>query len=457
MEKNEDTISSINENQSNEDLFKIMNLGKILNNKILDMTVPFYKRILDLRFKEIYKFIDTLDSKSESSLLDYFTGLSKRATSGFRYERLVNTLGKELLGTAKFNGEKLLGENEYYTFTYIPPDKSKENIFNLFHVGGMLPYSDKVFRLLPEMNFYKPFINSGIGIYALELKGSDETNDKLSNFTISEMLKSIYQFSDIAFEHNGNRKMVIEGYCGLGMPVVASYLVDAKNMEKKFSVIALFVTPINGKNSPNLSYMINSFPKRMPLISDIIEYLDSNNKTTQYNKSLDFALGSLLDKTFLGRVMQGWQSEKFADINSIDELDLIGKLELAGAYWISPESGKRFPMTKDIMEFSRLFFVEGIDEKGLIPYKFNNKHLNLNDFKKLDTKIISFYGDKDHVIDTHCGDILEKILPEQYTHVTHKDTGHVAYIFNNERWDKDNRRAFDPNIIETIKKAYLKK
>lgn len=111
--------------------------------------------------------------------------------------------------------EKLLTSNEYFNLTYLPA--KNPNGLAVFHVGGILPYSDKIFRFLPEINFYERFLENGISIYALELKGNKFNIPKYNTIKLEYILQTINEFSKIAFIHNQKRKMILEGYCGLGI------------------------------------------------------------------------------------------------------------------------------------------------------------------------------------------------------------------------------------------------
>ncbi len=438
------------------DLLKYFSLKNYFFNKGIESGIlHFVKNASKIEKSEtdiIFKIFTTdYLNGNLKSLSEYSKGQINKLISGMRYSYLINSLGRELFGSAKFKNEKILYENDFYTLTYIPPFIKGGKKAAVFHVGGMLPYSDKIFRLLPETNFYKPFLEQGFAVYAMEIKGDIQTNSNLKNLTVEKMVESVHSFSDIAFKHNGNNKMILEGYCGLAMPAIVSFLSDLKNMNKKFSVISLFVAPVDGTKCKKLNEMISTLPETLAYFFFLYNSLTGkviNGKNI--GRSIDVVTGSLFDKTLLGRFLTGWQSGKYHNINSIDELDEKMRLELAGAYWISPQCSKRFPVPVEITRFSSALFKKGIDKKGIIPYKVNGKYLNINDFKKTNVSIIGFYGENDPMINHETGEVLKHILRKQYTHIIHEKTGHISYVFSNNRWYENNQKSFRPGIIPVL-------
>ncbi len=436
------------------DILKIWGFKSFMINKLVAGGLfPLLNKILDIEKLETEKFVEMLnENHTASGLSGYLSGVYNRALSGLRYDYLIKNLGKKFFGSAQFEGEILLEENDYFTLKYIPP-QGKERGWNLFHAGGPLPYSDKLFRLTDEVNFFNPFIKHGIGVYAMETKGNIKTNPELERLTLDVLVHTLHRFSGTAFEHNGNKKMVLEGYCGLGMPSVYSFLADRENMKKRFDVIALFVVPINGVECSELSNMINVLPQSVMLMGEIAGFKKNGMvKGENIGSTLDMVTESFLEKTRLGRILNGWKSGAYADIDNGEEVNEKMKADLAGAYWISPDNAALFPMHESFTHFSSRMFSQGISSTGDLPVRYKNNVLNITDIKKSGVKVAAFYGINDPMISPEAADIMKKHLGEDMEHVVHEKTGHISYVFSNNRWNENDKNAFQPGIIETIEK-----
>ena len=99
----------------------------------------------------------------------------------------MQTLGKEIFGAAVYKGEKRLVETDHFTLTYIPAKEgTTKQKAALFHVGGILPYSDELFRFIPEVSFFDRFIERGIPVYAMELRGDKDTIKNYGNLNLEK-------------------------------------------------------------------------------------------------------------------------------------------------------------------------------------------------------------------------------------------------------------------------------
>jgi hypothetical protein len=144
--------------------------------------------------------------------------LFQKLHSASRYGMLVKTIGRQLYGSARFPREQVLWTNDYLKLSYLPADEDAKNPpgFALFHVGGFLPYSDRIFRILPESNLFSHFISRGIPVYALELK-DESCRLNLRDITMERVIEDIDWLADLAWEHQKTLhapaappKMVIE-------------------------------------------------------------------------------------------------------------------------------------------------------------------------------------------------------------------------------------------------------
>lgn len=368
--------------------------------------------------------------------------LAERQHSAFNFPKLIETFGKELFSSARYEGERSLAENDFFRLTHIPVAKGVEKRASLFHIGGFVPYSDNLFRLLPGANLFRHFIERGIEVYEMKLKCSTACpNPHMLDLTLEKIIDTVHAFSDIAFADCG-RKMILEGYCGTGINTYTSFLADRRGMSRKFDLILTFVSPLDAK--------------KCTLFERLHEILGHTNPA---EASVDGAvLSGLLDtiqekvfeKSPMGAFVHGWKNKEWARITEIAQLNLRQQSELAAWYWLSLKHGAYYPLSRDLYVFYSRLFKNGVGEDGLLPGKYKGKRLNLHDLAKSRIRVLVFLGDKDHLVNCHTADILKDILGERSEIVVHQKTGHVAYIFNSNRWNKDDARAFQPDIVETI-------
>lgn len=346
--------------------------------------------------------------------------------------------------------EKLLTSNEYFNLTYLPA--KNPNGLAVFHVGGILPYSDKIFRFLPEINFYERFLENGISIYAMELKGNKFNIPNYNTIKLEYILQTINEFSKIAFIHNQKRKMILEGYCGLGIQSLSYLTCYPEEADERFSLLSLFVAPIDGKQCGILSEAMDSIPNYLIEIGYFISKIIGEVPFIKTQTTQDLALNSIIPKTFLGLYHYGWKNEKY-HIQDLwnKELLLDQKKELAGTYWISPFNGYLYPIPLDLAKFYTRLYKQGISEDGILPWKINNQNLDLKTIlNKTTIKIIGFYGKKDKLVPDHTAQILKKTLDYRYKHIVHEDAGHISYILSPELWNS-NQRAFCLNFYIYIR------
>lgn len=368
---------------------------------------------------------------------------AERQKSAINFQRYIETFGSKLFGSAVYEGETFLAENDLFSLTHIPVKKGVKKKASMFHLGGFVPYSDNLFRLLPNANFFDRFIENGIDVYEMKCKSeSTQYNAHLLELSIEKIIETTHAFSDIAFAHGGEKKMILEGYCGTGINTYTSYLADMAGMARKFELIVTFVSPIDARQCTIFEQM-----------HEILAYLNPSEASVDghtISSLLDTIQDRSFEKTPMGALTHGWKNKEYAKVEKIEDLTPRQQSELTAWYWLSLKHGSYYPLSKDLYAFYSKLFTQGVSKSGVLPYEYKGKSLNLTDLKKTKVKVLAFLGDKDHLVDAHTADVLHTILGKQCEVVIHEKTGHVAYIFNPQRWQKDDPRAFKPDIIETI-------
>lgn len=398
--------------------------------------------------------------RGDRTLADAMEEVSARMQSAGKYQKLVRIFGRQLFGSATFTGETRLAENDFVTLTYIPPKVADESKPALFHVGGFLPYSDRIFRILPEANLFLPFLERGVGVYAMELKGDrHELGDV--RVTLPRFIDTVDEMSRIAFSHNigisRQRKMVLEGYCGLAMPALAFIAAKPKEADERFKLAMTMVAPVDGRECRILAKMVDKVPTHLFItqftMSELLggSYIDGDSMRL----GMDIPLGSFFPKSPFGRFMRGWKLKELSSIDKIEDLDAGQRRELAGAYWISPENCKRFPMPVDLSRFATGLWLDGVEDDLRIPYVYKGRQLNLRTILD-ETKInvVGCYGGQDMVVPNQTAKPLIEGMGDRYTHVVHPEAGHISYVLSPEVWSKDHPKALDPNPIDLILEHY---
>ncbi len=415
--------------------------------------------------------------RGERDVWSFFKEANDRTASGARYVRLVETAGKELYGSAVFEGEELLEEDAWFRLVYIPPKEGTERIDPaLFHCGGCIPYGDRIFRFLPHLNFYERFTERGMPVYAMELAGDAERVD-FSQITVAALVDAIAHFSSVAFEHNnafpegnaprrgvspGNarpanerKKMVLEGYCGQGTQLLAYLAAKPRHADKRFSAVATFVAPLDGKRCGALAEHVQSIPVGLRERSmKLFESLSGAVPGDATQVGIDLPLKALFYKTLLGTFSAGWERGDMAEVMGVEDLDPRQQRDVAGAYWVSPDCARRFPVPVDIARYTAELFTHGIGPDGSLPFSYRGKRLSLGDFAR-DTRIqlISFFGGTDPVVPEATGHAVKELLGERYTHVVHPNAGHISYILSPKSWDPSYKKPLDPNPVDLICEA----
>jgi hypothetical protein len=156
-------------------------------------------------------------------------------------------------------------------------------------------------------------------------------------------------------------------------------------------------------------------------------------------------------KTPMGSFASGWLSPAWADVSCVQDLTFKQQRELAGAYWISSENCRRFPVPVDLARFSERQFKIGVTEDGVMPFAIDGESVDLRRiFSESNLQVVSFYGGKDTLVPHETAHPMQAIGGDRYTHVVHPGIGHVGYILNPDIWRSDNARSLNPNPIDCL-------
>ena len=432
-----------------KDTINSMRMSVYTSEHLLEGTVfPAMTAAVSMQEDVASSLVDAV--RGEQTYREFAGDWYARVRAGARFNKLVKTFGRELFGSARFEGETVLVEDEFFRLTYIPPKAGVPVQTPMFHAGGCIPYGDRIFRLLPEATLYRPFLDRGMPVYAMELKG-DRYEINYGGLDIAHLIDAVQRLSDKAFEHAG-RKMVFEGYCGHGMQALAYLAAMPEDAARKLAAIALFVSPVHGPDCTLISALPQITPRHVNGAQLAIWKLASGYVPGDSLRfGLDLALKKNFIKTPFGRFYDGWCQSDLSHVGAIEELTPAQRKSLAGAYWISPQNAKRFPITVDLVRYANAMFSKGLTRDGTLPFSWKGEPLSLQGFiKRTDIPVVGFYGGTDPVIIDRTAYPLMRLLGSRYKHVVHPNAGHISYIFSAEHWDPNNPKGFRPNPIDEI-------
>lgn len=437
---------------SKRELRKTMGLNFFLHNRMIEGSLmPAMQAMFEMQTDVAESWLETLSGKKE--LPAHVQEMNARMLSGLKYSWLITHLGRKLFGSATFPGESRLAENELMTLTYIPPRAGVPPLDTaLFHIGGFLPFSDRIFRALPEANLFDHFLARGIGVYAMELKRDGLSPAKVGACSLSQLIDMIDELSTAAFLHNGRRKMMMEGYCGLALPMLCYLAARPRDADAKLDVAFTMVAPVDGRECKLLHESIATTPRYLIWASTMMtEVMGGYVPGTSLQTNMDIPLRSLFFKSHLGRFAMGWKQQQYARISRVEQLDAAQRKELAGAYWISPEHARRSPMPGNLTRFTTRLWLKGIDESLALPYRYNGRPLSLRAIlDETGIQLAGFYGGKDRVVPESTAHILRDTMGKRYTHVVHPRAGHISYVLSPEVWSPEHKYALDPNPIDLV-------
>ena len=387
---------------------------------------------------------------------DCIQELGKRTCSGMRYRKLVHTLGRDLFGSARFEGEEVIAESDLLTLSYLPPIEGAPRAGTaLFHVGGFIPYGDQVFRFLPEANLYLPFLQRGLPVYAMEVRpGLDRR--RLQEATLDELIDTIETMSAAAHAHHGgDDRLVLEGYCGLGLPMLTFMAARPREADARFGAAMLMAAPVDARACTLIGELLELLPRpllppRLTLSSIFGRYLHGE----PLRLCLDIPIGTFFHKTRTGQFLAGWKRREYADVERVEDLTPEQRMELAGAYWISPRTFSHNPIPGDLLRLFTALWRQGLGEDLMLPWRYNGKQLTLRTIlEQTRIRLVGFYGGEDQLIPQETAAVLQRAMGARYLHVVHAGAGHVSYIMVPALWNSQLPFAFRPNPIDVALEA----
>lgn len=424
--------------------------------KLAQLNSYLYERWIDGGFSPLMRSLIEVERDIAAPMLDCLLGdreigdcigeIGKRTTSGARYRKLVHTLGAQLFGSARFDGEEVIAESDLFTLSYLPPSPgAPPTATALFHLGGFIPYGDRIFRFLPEANLFLPFLKRGIPVYAMEVKPRPGSG-RVQRVTLEELIDTIAALGAAAHTHHARGKLLIEGYCGLGLPMLAYLAARPEHADARFSTALLMAAPVDARACTLIGEMLQSLPE--PLLSTRLT-LPSLFGGTALRLAIDLPVNTLFYKSRTGQFLTGWKRRDYAEVVRVDQLTPEQRLELAGAYWISPKTFSRHPIPAELLRLFTRLWQEGIDDDLALPASYRGTPLTLRTIaERTSIRVAGFFGGEDRLIPEQTGAVLARGLGERYTHVVHPKAGHVSYIVVPAMWNPKLPFAFRPNPID---------
>lgn len=442
--------------RSCEELSRAAGLNLYLFNKMIEGGVmPAMSTMLEINSTVADSVLRTIGG--DRQLSTHLDEMSARTLSGMKFQQLVGSFGKQLFGSATFEGERVLAQDDLFRLCYLPPlAPAHESEAALFHVGGFLPFGDRIFRFLPGANLFQPFLERGIPVYLMELRGDATELANLGDCSFDRFIDTVDELTGVAFEHHGRRQMLLEGYCGLAMPGLSFVAAHPRRARERFRVAFTMVAPVDGRECALLLEPVEALPQGLMAAGYMMSELTGGVVSgASLRAGIDLPLGTLFHKTPLGLFAAGWNSMRYHRVERLEQLDFDQRRELAGAYWISPENCDRFPIAVDMARFSGALWTEGVGDDLRIPYSYRGRALDLRTIvEEAGLELVGFYGGRDKVVPEATARVLERNLGERYTHVVHPRAGHISYVLSPEIWRPGARNALDPNPIDLVLERY---
>lgn len=391
-------------------------------------------------------------ARGDRGIGDVVRDTSERVNAGLRFNRLVHSWGRELFASATCPGETVLAEDGNYRLVYVPPASGVERAPRaVFHGAGGMPYGDRVFRALPETNFYAVFQGRGVPLYVMELRGDRHVADPAKT-TMESLVDTYERLTAIAFEHNGRKKMVLEGYCGHGLQSWAWVCSHPEQADERFEMAVSWVAPVDAKECTVVGELSQLCPDSlMDGTFRLFSTWPQNVPGWSLQTGLDLGLKNLFPKTPFGRFSAGWNDPAWTMPKTAAELTPAQRMQLVGAYWISPESCDDWALPIDLVKFAVAVFTKGITPAGEIPWSVRGQALSLRTVaERTKLRVLGVYGGRDLMVPDRTAYVLKGVFGDRYTHVVHPSAGHVSYIFSPRMWDRTSPYRFDPDPIDLM-------
>ncbi|HEY3447028.1 MAG TPA: hypothetical protein VGK67_11720 [Myxococcales bacterium] len=422
--------------------------------------LPIFSSMSEWRQDIERSWMDALSGKKH--IAEHARELGERISSGSRYKKLVEGLGRQLFGSAVYAGEQVLAKNDVFRLSYLPAKAGSPNTgVSLFFVGGFIPYGDKLFRFLPEASLFDRYLERGIPVYLMELAGDrHEIKAGLGKVTAEKQIDWIDEMAEVAFRHNGGRKMVLQGYCGSGVAATAYLAARPKDADQKFKLATLFVTPIDAKKCSVFAELVSNLPRSLVWTTlQRSQLLGGYLSGVEMWAGLDTGLKNVFSKTPLGRFASGWKKPGFAKVQTLSDLDPMQRFELAGAYWISVHNADRFPIPVELVRLALHLYDKGASEAdgGDLGFTYKGKPVKLaNIAQNSQLRMTAFFAGLDKLVQEESGHVLAKLLGPRYRQLTHPTAAHVSYVCFPALWNPAHPKAFLPNPVDVILEDYAK-
>ncbi len=415
-------------------------------------------------------FASEMGRDIETSWLDAVSGkkplaqhveeMAERTLSASKYERLVQSFGSELFGSARFEGEEVLSQNDVYRLVYLPPKPGvPRQEAALFQVGGFIPYGDRIFRFLPEANLYDRWLERGVPVYVMEVKGDRHQLGDFGALTLDRFIDQTDELAGVAFVHNGQRKMIAGGYCGTGLQLLAYLAGRPRDADAKFETATIFVSPVDGRKCQIMAEMVSNLPRSM-MATQLArsQLLGGYLNGVEMWAGLDMSLKAIFIKTSLGRFASGWKNRAWAAVHEVKDLAPQQRFELAGAYWISVPNADRFPIPIDLVRLAIASYDRGIGPDGDLHLRYRGQPLNLKAIAEGSSlKLTGIYGGQDKIVQEDTGHVLKQIFGDRYAHHVNPTAAHVSYICVPIQWRPGLPTSFLPNPIDEVLAQYASK
>lgn len=438
-----------------EESLRSVRAGLYLTSHTLEVVLPALVTLSEVREDITRSLQDTISGAKTPA--EHVRHMSDRIVSGARYRSLVKTLGRELFGSATYAGESVLASNDVYRLVHLPPKPSvPPSDAAVFFLGGFIPYGDRLFRFLPEANFFDRYLERGISVYVMELVGDRFWMKGVGKVTIEQQIAWIDELTEVAFRHNGERKMIAQGYCGSGMQLLAWLAARPKIADARFSVASLFVTPVDAKRCRVFAETVANMPRSLLWTSFMRSQLTGGYmRGLELWAGLDVSLKNVYTKTPLGRFASGWKQPDYSKVEAIPDLSPRQRFELAAAYWISVDNARRFPLPIDLVRKAVHLYDKGVGADGRLGFDFEGRPVSLRDVvDQTGLRVVAFYGGQDKLVEEESGHVLKKLFGRRYTHVHHPSAGHVSYVCFPAQWGATHPRPFLPNPVDVLLEAY---
>ncbi len=432
----------------------------LTSHTIEGQVLPVFTSMSDWRQDIERSWMDALAGKKP--MADHARELGERISSGSKYKKLVEGLGRQLFGSAVYAGEQVLARNDVFRLSYLPAKAGTPSTgVALFFVGGFIPYGDKLFRFLPEASLFERYTERGVPVYLMELAGDrHELEGALGQVTAEKQIDWIDELARVAFRHNGERKMVLQGYCGSGIAATAYLAARPRDADQKFKLATLFVTPVDARRCSVFAELVSHLPRSLVWTTlQRAQLLGGYLSGVEMWAGLDTGLKNVFAKTSLGRFASGWRKPGFAKVRTISDLDPLQRFELAGAYWISVHNAERFPIPVELVRIAVHLYDRGVSEAdgGDLGFEYKGRPVKLADLAaESKLRVTAFYAGQDKLVQEESGHVLGKILGPRYRQLTHPTAAHVSYVCFPAMWNPAHPKAFTPNPVDVILEEYAK-